>query len=222
MTPRITGTGRPVGHGAADMSVRRATARDAKRLTGLIRSSSAYEGPYAPMIAGYRVGPDYIETHRVFLASAPDGRLLGFYALLLAPPELDLMFVADAAQGLGVGRRLINHMKEEARAAESTPYAWCRIRPPRVSTSASARNASVRWRRTRPRCCGTAPSWSSGSLPPTTLRPERSNTPPARIVDARTPPVRVGMWSDEMRSDPLTVFHQDVTLSHMTECRTLM
>ncbi|WP_381792691.1 GNAT family N-acetyltransferase [Streptomyces niveus] len=117
MTPRITGTGRPVGHGAADMSVRRATARDAKRLTGLIRSSSAYEGPYAPMIAGYRVGPDYIETHRVFLASAPDGRLLGFYALLLAPPELDLMFVADAAQGLGVGRRLINHMKEEARAA---------------------------------------------------------------------------------------------------------
>lgn len=116
MTPRITGTGRPVGR-TAEMSVRRATARDAKRLTGLVRSSSAYEGPYAPMIAGYRVGPDYIETHRVFLAAAPDGRLLGFYALLLTPPELDLMFVADAVQGLGVGRRLIDHMKAEARAA---------------------------------------------------------------------------------------------------------
>ncbi|MFF2186881.1 GNAT family N-acetyltransferase [Streptomyces sp. NPDC058155] len=117
MTPRITGTRRPADSAAADMSVRRATARDARRLTRLVRSSSAYEGPYAPMIAGYRVGPDYIETHRVFLATDPDGRLLGFYALLLAPPELDLMFVADAAQGLGVGRRLINHMKGEARAA---------------------------------------------------------------------------------------------------------
>ncbi|WP_164253399.1 GNAT family N-acetyltransferase [Streptomyces sp. S4.7] len=117
MTPRTTGKGGRAVRPAADMSVRRATARDAKRLTGLVRSSSAYEGPYAPMIAGYRVGPDYVETHRVFLAAAPDGRLLGFYALLLAPPELDLMFVADAAQGLGVGRRLINHMKEEARAA---------------------------------------------------------------------------------------------------------
>ncbi|MEV8342595.1 GNAT family N-acetyltransferase [Streptomyces niveus] len=110
MTPRIT---RP----AATGTVRRATARDAKRLTRLIQASSAYEGPYAPMIDGYRVGPDYIETHRVHLAAAPDGRLLGFYALLLAPPELDLMFVADATQGLGVGRLLVEHMKGQARDA---------------------------------------------------------------------------------------------------------
>lgn len=110
MTPRLTWS-------AATGTVRRATARDAKRLTRLIQASSAYEGPYAPMIAGYRVGPDYIETHRVFLATGPDGRLLGFYALLLAPPELDLMFVADAAQGLGVGRRLVEHMKGQARDA---------------------------------------------------------------------------------------------------------
>ncbi|MEV0774217.1 GNAT family N-acetyltransferase [Streptomyces sp. NPDC050433] len=99
------------------VTVRRATARDARRLTRLVQASGAYEGPYAPMVAGYRVGPDYIETHRVFLAAGPDGRVLGFYALLLAPPELDLLFVADAAQGLGVGRRLIDHMKGEARGA---------------------------------------------------------------------------------------------------------
>lgn len=112
MTSRIT------GRGAAPGVIRRATARDAKRLTRLVRASRAYEGPYAPMVAGYRVGPDYIETHRVFLAEEPDGgRVLGFYALLLAPLELDLMFVADAAQGLGVGRRLVEHMKGEARAA---------------------------------------------------------------------------------------------------------
>ncbi|WP_327321547.1 GNAT family N-acetyltransferase [Streptomyces sp. NBC_01210] len=97
--------------------IRRATARDAKRLTRLVRNSRAYEGPYAPMIAGYRVGPDYIETHRVFLAVGNDERVLGFYALVLSPPELDLMFVADAAQGLGIGRQLIEHMVGEARSA---------------------------------------------------------------------------------------------------------
>ncbi|MFF1501397.1 GNAT family N-acetyltransferase [Streptomyces sp. NPDC058316] len=96
--------------------IRRATAGDAKRLTRLVRTSRAYEGPYAAMVAGYRVGPDYIEAHRVF-AAVEDGtdRLLGFYSLVLAPPELDLMFVADAAQGLGIGRLLIGHLRDEAR-----------------------------------------------------------------------------------------------------------
>ncbi|MGW0560738.1 GNAT family N-acetyltransferase [Streptomyces sp. NPDC003016] len=97
--------------------VRRATARDGKRLTTLVRSSRAYEGPYAPMVAGYRVGPDYIEAHRVFVAVGPDDRVLGFYALVLDPPELDLMFVADSAQGLGIGRLLVAHMLGEARDA---------------------------------------------------------------------------------------------------------
>ncbi|PKV89120.1 putative N-acetyltransferase YhbS [Streptomyces sp. TLI_146] len=99
------------------MRIRRAVARDAKRLTRLVRSSRAYEGPYAAMVAGYRVGPDYIETHEVYAAAGADDRLLGFYALLLAPPELDLMFVADDAQGLGIGRLLIAHMTDRARAA---------------------------------------------------------------------------------------------------------
>ncbi|HET6859170.1 MAG TPA: GNAT family N-acetyltransferase, partial [Streptomyces sp.] len=52
----------------AAVRVRRAVARDAKRLTRIVRTSRAYEGPYAPMTAGYRVGPDYIEAHRVFVA----------------------------------------------------------------------------------------------------------------------------------------------------------
>ncbi|MGW1864801.1 GNAT family N-acetyltransferase [Streptomyces mauvecolor] len=106
-----------VTDGDRGVSVRRATARDAKRLTHLVRTSSAYEGPYAPMIAGYRVGQDYIETHEVYVAVGRDGRVLGFYALILNPPELDLMFVADSAQGLGVGRLLMAHMRHEARAA---------------------------------------------------------------------------------------------------------
>lgn len=100
--------------------IRRAAARDAKRLTRLVRGSRAYEGQYAAMVAGYRVGPDYVETHRVFVAVAADdaaGRVLGFYSLVLVPPELDLLFVEDGMQGRGIGRSLVEHMKSEAGAA---------------------------------------------------------------------------------------------------------
>jgi GNAT superfamily N-acetyltransferase len=113
MTPSITPT-------PGAIAVRRAVARDGKRLTRLVRGSRAYGGPYAAMVAGYRVGPDYIEAHRVFVTvdtDDPTGRVLGFYSLLLAPPELDLLFVADEAQGRGIGRLLVEHMKSEARAA---------------------------------------------------------------------------------------------------------
>ncbi|MEU0677930.1 GNAT family N-acetyltransferase [Streptomyces sp. NPDC006172] len=113
MGSRTSPTGRPV-------TIRRAVARDARRLTRLVRGSGAYEGQYAAAVAGYRVGPDYIEAHRVFAAVEADergGRILGFYSLVLAPPELDLLFVADEAQGLGIGRLLVTHMRSEARAA---------------------------------------------------------------------------------------------------------
>ncbi|MFJ8805961.1 GNAT family N-acetyltransferase [Streptomyces sp. NPDC102490] len=102
------------------VTIRRAVAGDAKRLTRLVRGSGAYEGQYAAAVAGYRVGPDYIEAHRVFVAVGADereGRVLGFYSLVLAPPELDLLFVADEAQGRGIGRLLVAHMQSEARAA---------------------------------------------------------------------------------------------------------
>ncbi len=100
------------------MTVRRAAAGDAGRLTRVVRTSRAYEGPYASMVEGYRVGPDYIEAHRVFVAADDTtDRVLGFYALVLDPPELDLMFVADEAQGRGIGRLLAAHLREEACAA---------------------------------------------------------------------------------------------------------
>ncbi|MFF8289611.1 GNAT family N-acetyltransferase [Streptomyces sp. NPDC016309] len=120
MTSRMTATGRAARAGVRPVPIRRATARDAKRLTSLVRKSRAYEGPYAPMVAGYRVGPDYIDAHEVHVATGPDDRVLGFYALVLSPPELDLLFVADSAQGLGMGRALVAHMSERARAAGAT------------------------------------------------------------------------------------------------------
>ncbi|MFF1490317.1 GNAT family N-acetyltransferase [Streptomyces sp. NPDC058319] len=113
MTPRTSPASRPV-------TIRRAVARDAKRLTRLVRGSGAYAGQYAAAVAGYRVGPDYIEAHRVFVAVDAEedgGRVLGFYSLVLVPPELDLLFVADEAQGRGTGRLLVAHMRSEARAA---------------------------------------------------------------------------------------------------------
>ncbi|NNN31440.1 GNAT family N-acetyltransferase [Streptomyces sp. S3(2020)] len=102
------------------ITIRRAIARDAKRLTRLVRGSGAYKGKYAAAVAGYRVGPDYIEAHRTFVAVGADqhgDRVLGFYSLVLDPPELDLLFVADEAQGRGIGRSLVAHMQAEARAA---------------------------------------------------------------------------------------------------------
>lgn len=126
-----TGTGMNIKTGAARTSrdaveIRRAVAGDSKRLTRMVRTSGAYEGHYASMVAGYQVGPDYIEAHPVFVAVAGDGgpgdggRVLGFYGLLLDQAELDLMFVADDAQGYGIGRRLITHMLGEARRAGLT------------------------------------------------------------------------------------------------------
>lgn len=113
------GRGRAARH--EEVLVRRAVARDAKRLTRLVTTSRAYEGPYAPMVAGYRVGPDYIEAHQVFAAvDAGTDRVLGFYALILSPPELDLMFVGDEAQGRGIGRLLVEHLRGEARRAGLT------------------------------------------------------------------------------------------------------
>ncbi|MEV8598310.1 hypothetical protein AB0465_00155 [Streptomyces griseoviridis] len=91
-------------------TIRHATVQDADRLTRLIRSCAAHRGPYASIVSGYRVSADYIARHRVFVAINETELLQGFYALLLEPPELDLAFVADGAQGRGVGRLLIEHM----------------------------------------------------------------------------------------------------------------
>jgi GNAT superfamily N-acetyltransferase len=96
-------------------TVRRASAQDAERLTDLCHASSAYRGVYAEAIAQVQVTAGYIAEHLVFMASQQDARPLGFYSLIRDPPELDMMFVADEAQGSGIGRLLIDHLSEQAR-----------------------------------------------------------------------------------------------------------
>ncbi|MEU7530038.1 GNAT family N-acetyltransferase [Saccharothrix sp. NPDC042600] len=99
------------------MEIRRARAEDADRLTALMHASSAYQGNYASILDGYRVTREYVERNVVHLAAGPRDELLGFYALVLDPPELDIAFVADDAQGRGVGRALVDHMRAQAREA---------------------------------------------------------------------------------------------------------
>ncbi|MFF9064875.1 GNAT family N-acetyltransferase [Streptomyces sp. NPDC014891] len=101
----------------SEFTVRRADADDSKRLTRLVRNSRAYRGDYATMVEGYQVGGAYIEHHSVFVAVDATDRVLGFYALLVDDAELDLAFVADSAQGLGIGRLLMAHMTGQAAAA---------------------------------------------------------------------------------------------------------
>lgn len=95
--------------------LRRATAADIPALERLMRASSAYQGQYAPMLQGYAISQDQPARDHMVLAEQ-DGVVLGFYSLIVeGEPELDLMFVADAAQGTGLGARLFDDMAATAR-----------------------------------------------------------------------------------------------------------
>lgn len=109
--------------------IRRASGQDAPALNALMHASSAYRGGYASILEGYEVTPEYVGRHQVFVAVSTFGASagpafgsspepvsgpLGFYSLTDA--ELDLLFVADAAQGTGLGAALIAHLLKTARA----------------------------------------------------------------------------------------------------------
>ncbi|MFJ4867419.1 GNAT family N-acetyltransferase [Streptomyces sp. NPDC088757] len=155
----------------SDITIRRATADDSRRLTRLVRSSRAYRGDYAAMVEGYQVGGPYIEHHSVFVAAdgggdgngngGGGGKVLGFYALLVdgagagGEAELDLAFVADEAQGLGIGRLLMEHMAGQARAAglgsvkvvAHPPAEEFYLRTGAVRTGTVPPSGSVHWER---------------------------------------------------------------------------
>lgn len=97
------------------IAIRRAHAADLDALNALMQSSRAYDGAYRAMLDGYRIKPEQCARDEMFLAARGDD-VLGFYSLIVAEPELDLMFVSDAAQGLGLGRLLFDHLRETARA----------------------------------------------------------------------------------------------------------
>lgn len=81
-----------------------------------MKSVRAYQGAYGAILDGYTLGNAQLARDRIFLAERA-GEVLGFYSLIVeSEPELDLMFVSDAAQGTGLGKRLFDHMRETARA----------------------------------------------------------------------------------------------------------
>ncbi|MEV6877913.1 GNAT family N-acetyltransferase [Amycolatopsis sp. NPDC051128] len=137
----------------AEIKIRRATATQAGTLTALMHASSAYQGEYASILDGYTIAPGYVEANPTFTATR-NGEILGFYALPAA--ELDLLFVADEAQGLGIGARLIAHMLGEAgrrgmdsvRVVSHPPAAdfYVRMGARRTGTI-PARPPKVRWDR---------------------------------------------------------------------------
>lgn len=100
------------------MRIRRATSEDAPTLTSLVRNSSAYSGEYKSIVESLAISSEQILEDSVHVCES-EGRVVGFYSLIVGAEvaELDYMFVADEAQGKGVGRRLFEHMQRTARQA---------------------------------------------------------------------------------------------------------
>jgi GNAT superfamily N-acetyltransferase len=97
------------------LTIRPAVDDDASALTALMHASAAYRGTYAQILQGYEITAEQIRHDRMFLAT-DGGRVQGFYSLanVESDPELDLLFVADAAQGSGIGALLFEHMRRMA------------------------------------------------------------------------------------------------------------
>jgi GNAT superfamily N-acetyltransferase len=97
------------------IAIRRAIHSDLPAINAVVQASSAYDGMYRAILDGYEVTAAQLERDHLFVAEMA-AQIVGFYSLVTAAtePELDLLFVADAAQGRGVGSALFNHLKEAA------------------------------------------------------------------------------------------------------------
>lgn len=98
--------------GPETRSFLRATFRDTPMLLALMHGAVACRGAYARILDGYRFTAEQVRNDLIFVAT--DGQtVLDFYSLANfdSEPELDLLFVADAAQGTGFGALLFGHMR---------------------------------------------------------------------------------------------------------------
>jgi N-acetylglutamate synthase-like GNAT family acetyltransferase len=102
--------------GVGEAQLRRAIPDDCAVLTALMLRSKAYQGRYRSIIERYAITPEML-AQRNMLVAERNGQVVGFYSLDLTHADLDLMFVDDAAQGSGLGRKLFLHMADAAAAA---------------------------------------------------------------------------------------------------------
>lgn len=106
--------------GTLQIEIGPAIAEETAELTAMVRTSSAYTGEYRVMVANQTIDAAYIRAHLTRVARGPDGEILGFASLQVpgrggpGEGELDFMFVADDAQGLGIGRLLIEDVVAQA------------------------------------------------------------------------------------------------------------
>ena len=102
-------------------AIRRAIADDASALTALMHASTAYHGTYRAILHGYQVSAEQVARDTIFVYELKQ-EIVGFYSLAYIEDdfELDLMFVADTAQGNGVGATLFQHMIRTAANQNAT------------------------------------------------------------------------------------------------------
>ncbi|TDD69702.1 N-acetyltransferase [Jiangella aurantiaca] len=97
-----------------------ATIAETQALTAMVRTSSAYSGDYRVMVANQTIDAAYIGRHLTRVAHGSYGELLGFATLQVpgrggpGEGEVDFMFVADDAQGRGIGRLMMDDLRAEA------------------------------------------------------------------------------------------------------------
>jgi GNAT superfamily N-acetyltransferase len=94
------------------ITIRRAAADDIAAMNYVMQASRTYQGEYRSILDGYQLTSAQIERDHVYVAEE-HAKVLGFYSLIARSPdpELDLLFVSDAAQGFGIGSALIAHLK---------------------------------------------------------------------------------------------------------------
>jgi N-acetylglutamate synthase-like GNAT family acetyltransferase len=101
------------------LKIRKASTEDANALTKIALEAKRHWGYPEHWIKHWQedltITPDFVATNQVFVAER-EGKLLGFYALIIRQDkaELEHMWVAPQYIGTGVGKELFVHAMQRA------------------------------------------------------------------------------------------------------------
>jgi GNAT superfamily N-acetyltransferase len=101
-------------HPSAAFELRDARPAGCPTLTNIVRTSSAYDGPYRVMVAPLAIDAAYLAANPTRVCVDDQDAAVGFASLLLpgrgtaGEAELDYMFVDDRWQRRGIGRTLVS------------------------------------------------------------------------------------------------------------------
>lgn len=101
------------------MIIRRALTTETEALTAIAQDAKRYWGYPEHWLKAWQddltIRPDFVENNPVYVAEE-EGKVLGFYALILGgdKAELDHLWVAPAHIGSGVGKELFLHAMQNA------------------------------------------------------------------------------------------------------------